>query len=154
MVTYKQNLASSHIVTRMMATPANHSIHRWINQALNCGGPPHISNLRNLVKYYRKYIQSGMEHITLFIQPPWWSTTTTVKISLTSKDKVAKAHQQQLSEISVQAELGTSEHERAKTFARLVRASRTLCSTRSFEQTCLLARDVAYKNDQNHVLLM
>jgi ribonuclease HI len=61
-----------------------------------------MSNLGNLVKHYRKYIQPGVEHITPFIRPPWWSTTTTVKISPASKDEAARAHQQQSSEISAQ----------------------------------------------------
>jgi len=61
-----------------------------------------MSNLGNLVKHYRKYIQPGIEHIAPFIRPPWWSTTATVKISPASKDEAAREHQQQLSKISAQ----------------------------------------------------
>ena len=86
--------------TRMIAAPASHPIHKWINQALERGGLPYMSNLGNLAKQYPKHIQLGMEGIAPFVRPPWWSTPATVKISRANKDEAARAHQQQLEEIS------------------------------------------------------
>jgi hypothetical protein len=43
-------------ITRMMSTATNHPIHAWIRQAHKNGGPPHMSNLGNLIKHYSEYI--------------------------------------------------------------------------------------------------
>ena len=75
-------------ITRMMSTAINHPIHTWIAQALANGGPPHMSNLGNLIKHYPQYILPCMEHITAYIRPPWWKATVTIEISTASKDKV------------------------------------------------------------------
>ena len=71
----------------------------WIAQALTNGGPPHMSNLGNLIKHYPQYIQMGMEHIATYIRPPWWKAPAIIEISTASKDKATKAHQQQLRQI-------------------------------------------------------
>src|SRR5437667_9655451 len=78
------------------------SIHTWITQALRHGGPPHMSNLGNLIKHYPEYIQPGMEHIAAYIRSPWWKSVAITEISRTSKDDAAKAHQQRLRWISAQ----------------------------------------------------
>ncbi len=89
-------------ITRMTTTAVNHPIHTWITQALRHGGPPHMSNLGNLIKHYPEYIQPGMEHIAAYIRPPWWEVPAITAISAASKDEAAKAHQQQLRQISTQ----------------------------------------------------
>jgi hypothetical protein len=89
-------------ITRMTTTTTGHPIHTWIKRALKHGGSPYISNLENLIKHYPKYIQSGMEHIAAYIRPPWWKLPATTKISPDSKEEAAKAHQEQLSQISTQ----------------------------------------------------
>src|SRR5438046_2357511 len=79
------------------------SIHTWITQALRHGGPPHMSNLGNLIKHYPEYIlEPGMEHIAAYIRPPWWEVPAITAISAASKDEAAQAHQQRLRQISTQ----------------------------------------------------
>ena len=80
--------------TRMATTETNHPIQAWIKRAIKHGGPPHMSNLGNLVKHYPEYIQPDkMEHISAYIRPPWWMPTITTAISTANKDEAAKAHQ-------------------------------------------------------------
>jgi ribonuclease HI len=86
----------------MKTTAANHPIHTWITQARKCGGPPHMSNLGNLIKHYPEYIHPNMEHIAAYIRPPWWKSAAIIEISPTSKDEAAEAHQQQLHQIPTQ----------------------------------------------------
>ena len=89
-------------ITRMMTTAKNHPIHTWINQALNKGGPPHMSNLGNLAKNYPKYIQPNTEHIATHIRPPWWKQKATTEISPLTKEQAAQAHKQRLNQIPTQ----------------------------------------------------
>ena len=89
-------------ITRMTTTADNHPIHAWITRALRHGGPPHTSNLGNLIKHYPEYIQPNMEHIAAYIRPPWWKSAAITEISRASKDEAAKAHQQRLRQISAQ----------------------------------------------------
>src|SRR5436190_1294627 len=90
-------------VTRMATTETNHPIQAWIKRAIKHGGPPHMSNLGNLVKHYPEYIQPDkMEHISAYIRPPWWMPTITTAISTANKDEAAKAHQKRLHQIPTQ----------------------------------------------------
>jgi ribonuclease HI len=43
-----------------------------------------------------------MEHIALYIRPPWWKLPATTKISSDSKEEAAKAHQERLCQIPTQ----------------------------------------------------
>src|SRR5437762_5685211 len=71
--------------TRMATTETNHPIQVWIKRALKHGGPPHMSNLGNLVKHYPEYIQPDkMEHISAYVRPPWWMPTISSVISAAS----------------------------------------------------------------------
>jgi ribonuclease HI len=87
----------------MATTAKNHPIHTWIIQARKDGGPPHMSNLGNLVKRYPQYIQPNMEHIIPFLRPPWWKSPATTEIPRISKDKAAEAHKLRLSRIPTDA---------------------------------------------------
>ena len=90
-------------ITRMATTETNHPIQAWIKQALKHGGPPHMSNLGNLVKQYPQYIQPDkMEHISAYIRPPWWTPTISSVISAASKGETTKAHRQRLRQIPAQ----------------------------------------------------
>ena len=87
----------------MATTETNHPIQAWIKRAIKHGGPPHMSNLGNLVKHYPEYIQPDkMEHISAYIRPPWWMPTITTAISTANKDEAAKAHQKRLHQIPTQ----------------------------------------------------
>jgi ribonuclease HI len=88
--------------TRMMATAGNHPIHTWITKARKYGGPPYLSNLENLIKHFPEHMQSGMEHITAYIRPPWWKPAATITIAPISKEEAAKAHQERLRQIPAQ----------------------------------------------------
>jgi hypothetical protein len=92
----------SQTVTRMKTTAANHPIQTWIAQALKCGGPPHMSNLENLIKHYPEYTHPKMEHIAAYIRPSWWKSAAVTEMSPVSKDEAAKAHQQRLRQIPSQ----------------------------------------------------
>jgi ribonuclease HI len=87
-------------VTRMATTATNHPIHAWITRAAKHGGPPYLSNIENLIKHYPQYIQPGLEHISPYLRPPWWSFPASIEISPLNKDKAAKAHQQRLQQMS------------------------------------------------------
>ena len=87
-------------ITRMATTAINHPIHAWITRAAKHGGPPYLSNIENLIKHYPQYIQPGLEHISPYIRPPWWSLAASIEISPFDKDKAAKAHQEQLQQMS------------------------------------------------------
>ena len=89
-------------ITRMKTTATNHPIHAWITKALRHGGPPHMSNLGNLIKHYPEYLQQNLEHIAAYIRPPWWEPTVITIISKANKDEAAKAHQQRLHRIPKQ----------------------------------------------------
>ena len=89
-------------ITRMMTTAINHPIHTWITQALKDGNRPYISNLENLIKHYPEYIQPGMEHITAYIRPPWWKSSSHHSNLRLNKEEAAKDHQQRLQQIPAQ----------------------------------------------------
>ena len=79
--------------TRMITAATSHPIQTWIARAVRHGGPPHMSNLGNLIKHYPEYIQPNMmEHIDAYIRPPWWTPTVTTTISAANKDEAAKTH--------------------------------------------------------------
>ena len=80
-------------IARMKTTAVDHPIHTWIAQALKCRGPPHMSNLGNLINHYLEYTQPDMEHISAYSRPPWWKLAANTEISPTSKDEAAKANQ-------------------------------------------------------------
>ena len=81
----------------MSITAINHPINTWITRALTDGGPPHMSNLGNLIKHYPQYIQPNMERIIPYIRPPWWKSSAITEISRESKDKAAEKHKLRIS---------------------------------------------------------
>ena len=87
-------------ITRMATTATNHPIHALITRAAKHGSPPYLSNIENLIKNYPQYIQPGLEHISPYIRPPWWSLAASIEISPFDKDKAAKAHQKRLQQMS------------------------------------------------------
>ena len=86
-------------ITRMATAARNHPIHIWIRAAKH-GGPPYLSNTENLIKHYPEYIQPGLEYISPYIRPPWWSLTVSIEISPLNKDQTVKAHEQRLQQIA------------------------------------------------------
>ena len=75
---------------------------RNVTQKVDLLGPPHTSNLGNLVKHYPEYMQPGMEHIAAYVRPPWWKSQATTTISRAHKDVAAKTHLQRLRQIPAQ----------------------------------------------------
>jgi len=82
----------------MQSLIESHPIYEWINKAKinRTSKVTHLSPLENVPKHFRNAVRE-IEHIKLYIRPPWWISTARIIIA-GSKEMAKQDYEKEVKE--------------------------------------------------------